>query len=337
MRLQNIRSKWAPATILFLLVLLTGCLTQPESVEVAPLPTLAVAAKLVPETPTPTPENFLLPTFTPIAQQLVVPTEVGQFVYTPIPTNTPFPTLIPTATRTPFPTSTTPPTRTPIPTNTPLPASTSVAATLTPVFLETVVPRPVGTNILFNPSFEDGHYNQNGVPELQLPNNWGFEWDTGRTGFGDEVWDEWVRPEVRVLPKSNVPSSEHNDFFVDGDHAVKIFKGSGAISFRFSQAHQLEAGKYQFTVNVYPDVIKGYGSNGEKIFADDPLAAELSFLLNGSQTAWRVVEIGERNRYAFVFEISEPKTVQVALVARGRFAVENNGWFMDSFSLVKID
>lgn len=28
-----------------------------------------------------------------------------------------------------------------------------------------------------------------GIPELQLPNGWAFEWDEGPTGFGNQPWD----------------------------------------------------------------------------------------------------------------------------------------------------
>ena len=142
---------------------------------------------------------------------------------------------------------------------------------------------------------------------------------------------------MRVLPKSLVPSNEHDLFFADGDHTVKIFKGSGAISYRFSQAHQLEAGKYQFTVNIFPDVVTGYDSNGNKVFAPDPLSAEMSFLINGQQDAWRVVEVGKRSQFSKTFEISSPETVQVAVAIRGRHAVENNGWFLDGWTLEKIN
>ena len=64
-------------------------------------------------------------------------------------------------------------------------------------------------NLLPNPSFEQGWYHQNGIPELQLPNGWRLDYDQGATGYGGEKWDVWVRPETRVLSRAFLPESEH--------------------------------------------------------------------------------------------------------------------------------
>lgn len=323
-----------------LLLLVVGCGQSPEPVfEIPALPTLAVAARAGEPEPTATNNSFLPPTFTPDAQLIIVPTDVGQFVYTPIPTNTPFPTLVPTVTRTPRPTRTPIPPPAPLATATPIPTATSLSTSV-PIFVPTSAVTQVAPsaseNILFNPSFEGGHYNQKGIAELQLPNNWGLEWDEGRTGFGSEVWDQWYRPEVRVLSKSNLPASEHGIFIKDGDFTLKVFKESGPASFRLSQAHQLEAGKYRFTVNAFADMVDSYNGT-TKVYAPDPFSAELAFLINGQQDAWKVVEIGKMSQFSTEFTLSQPETVNVAVAARGRFAVQNNGWFFDNFSLVKIE
>ncbi|MEZ4517319.1 MAG: hypothetical protein R3C44_10950 [Chloroflexota bacterium] len=63
----------------------------------------------------------------------------------------------------------------------------------------------LGVNLLPNPSFEEGHWNQDGIPELQLPNGWRLEYEQGATGFGGEVWDVYVRPETRVLSSAFLP------------------------------------------------------------------------------------------------------------------------------------
>ncbi|MEM8857440.1 MAG: hypothetical protein AAGD96_03915 [Chloroflexota bacterium] len=320
---------YAVVIILILGFVITAC-TSPEIEPLPLIPTRAVVADLAPETATPTPRTDLPPTFTPEASEFEVATPVGDFVVTPRPTNTPFPTLIPTATRTPI------PTQTPIPTNTPIPTAIPTASP-TASFLDPVSSLPSGTDLLFNGDFEEGHYNQDGIAELQLPNNWALEWEVGGTGFGDEVWDIWVRPEVRVLSKAEVPSNEHSDFFEDGDHTVKIFKGYGAVQFRLTQTIQLPPGRYQFTAHVYPDMIDDYTADGDKVFADDYRAAEISFLANGNQSNWEFVPIGEQNRFAYTFDISQDEPVLVGISGRGRFAVRNNGWFIDGLSVVKID
>ena len=315
---------------LFALMAVAGCNTNPPPDEVAELPTLAVAISTpLPDTPTPTPDDSLPPTFTPESQVIITPTPVGEFVVTPKPTNTPFPTLLPTKTRTPIPTKTPFPSSTPLPTLVPTQTPTAIVAT-------TVASIPSGTNLLFNPSFEMGFNNPNGVIELQIPDLWNFEFDIGYNPLDPEDWNRWVRPEVRVLSKADIPPHEHGQFFVDSNQTVKIFKGYGSVSYRLTQNLKLDPGRYQFTVHVFPDMVDDYLDSG-KVYADDYRAAELSFLANGAQTDWKFVPIGQKNRYGHVFEVNSTQTVQIGIAARGRWAHENNGWFVDGYSLVKLD
>jgi hypothetical protein len=112
-----------------------------------------------------------------------------------------------------------------------------------PLFIPMVTLYPhLGANLLPNGSFEGGWYHPNNIPELQIPEGWQFAWDEGPTGFGDEPWDVWVRPEVRVMPSQQLPPQEHDLFIWDGDQTVKIFKGWGAISFRLTTELDLDAG-----------------------------------------------------------------------------------------------
>lgn len=313
-----------------MLFVLASCDSTLEPEQLAELPTLAPsAATPLPDTPTPTPDNSLPPTFTPIAQVNVTTTPVGEFVFTPRPTNTQFPTLVPTATRTPIPTNT------PIPSPTPLPTDTPTATT-TPSGPATVESVASGDNLLQNPSFERGFYNPSGVIELQIPDRWQFEFDVGDNPLDDDSWNKWVRPEVRVLSKAEIPKHEHNDFFVSSNQTVKIFKGYGSVSYRLTQNVDLQPGRYQFTVHIFPDMVDDYTDKG-KVYADDYRAAEISFLSSGRQSEWQFVPIGKLSRYGFEFEVDQEQTVQVGLAARGRWAHENNGWFVDGFSLVKID
>lgn len=327
-------------TPLFLLVALLALLSlascDPSSLAqvVVELPTLASsAATAQPDTPTPTPDNSLAPTFTPESQSVVTLTPAGEFVFTPRPTHTPFPTPFPTSTRTPIPTQTPLPTETPLPTDTPAPTSTPTSTSIASGVISSV---PAGDNLLQNPSFEMGFDNPNGTIELQIPKLWTFEYKTGNNALDPDDWNKWVRPEVRVLTKSDIPSHEHDDFFVSSNQTVKIFKGYGSVSFKLVQNLTLEPGKYQFTVHVFPDMVMEYTQKA-KIYADDYRAAEIGFLTNGNQSDWQFVPIGKKNRYGYVFEVDQTKTVQVGLAARGRWALQNNGWFIDGFSLVKID
>lgn len=217
------------------------------------------------------------------------------------------------------------------------PTHTQAEGTVT-VYLPLVIkpdPFPRGINLLQNASFEGGWYHPGGVPELQIPNAWDFAWQTGPTGYGDNPWDVWVRPEVRVLPSEQLPAHEHPLFIWEGDQTVKVFKGYGAISFTLSQPVQLTPGTYIFELSVFPDLVVGYNEDGSKIWAPDPLSGEVKLLAGRATTNWLLPTFGEKNTYYLVFYIEETQTVQMGAAMRGRYAIRNNGWFMDDWALWK--
>lgn len=199
----------------------------------------------------------------------------------------------------------------------------------------TVAPPPSGANLLNNGSFEGGWYHPGNLPELQIPNGWLFEWDEGPTGFGSQPWDVWLRPEVRVLPSSQLPPHEQNQFIFDGNQTVKAFKGNGAISYRLLQDVTLPPGTYRFVANVYPDLVLEY-VNGQKVRPSDPAAGEVRFIVGSGGTGWQMVAFGQKNTLTHTFTITQAQTVRLGLGVRGRYALNNNGWFLDAWSLVKI-
>ncbi len=279
-------------------------------------------------------ENTAVPpaTWTPIP---VEDTPVSPATEPAPPTTSPVPTVtrfIPT--NTPRPTET----AVPPPTNTPAPAQpTSPPVPTSPPAPPTIPPAPVyGTNILNNGSFEDGWYHQNGIPELQLPNGWGFGFDEGATGFGSEPWDVWVRPETRVWPDYQIPPHERPLFIREGQFTIKMFKGNGAISFRLVQDIALEAGSYTFEINIYPDLVTHY-NNDQKVFATDALSGEISFIAPDGGTGWILPAFGQWNTLTHTFTLTEAQTVRVGLAVRGRYAISNNGWFLDDWTLKRIE
>jgi len=183
-----------------------------------------------------------------------------------------------------------------------------------------------------NGSFEEGHYNQNGVPELQLPNKWRLEWDEGPTGLGNESWDNYVRPEARVLSTAFLPPHEHNLYIYNGQHTVKVFKGSGAVSIRLLTDVTLEPGTYVIEAKMFADIVQGF-ENKQKIWASDPSAAEFQFIVGNGGTFWTYQNFGQINVHNFTFTVDEPQTITVGIALRGRYALSNNGWFIDDLSL----
>lgn len=199
----------------------------------------------------------------------------------------------------------------------------------------TTSPPVTGSSQLVNGSFEGGWYHPGNLPELQIPDGWIFEWDEGPTGFGNEPWDVWLRPEVRVLPAYQLPPHEQGQFIFDGNQTVKAFKGSGAVSFRLVQEVVLSPGTYRFEAGVFPDLVSEY-VNGQKVRPSDPAAGEVRFIVGGGGTGWLPVAFGQQNRLTHTFTISQTQTVRLGLAVRGRYALNNNGWFLDAWSLVRL-
>ena len=308
---------------------LTGCQSQKV------LPTIAAIAPAL-ETPTtvstllaaPTPPSVPV-TWTPqsrLALSNVLSTTTQVPTSTPRATKTPFPTLLPTLTLT----------------SSPRPVVTAEPITATPAPPEHEnLPPPIpvnpimGENLLLNGSFEDGHYNMHGIPELQLPVGWKFEWDEGRTGFGSESWDIYVRPETRVLSTEFLPPAEHSLFIFDGSHTIKAFKGNGAISFKLFQDIYLEPGTYVLEINLYPDMYMDY-QDGLKIWADDPLTGQFRFIAPEA-TGWMGTVYGRKNRLTHTFTVDTAGQVPIGVALRGNHAIMNDGWFLDDWSLRRVE
>ncbi len=330
-RLKNQKtSKWFIVGLLASIVILVGCQTAGESEANAsvgetavaetlpttgaatwtPLPAINVEAEVDPTDPPP-PTSTALPTST-----AAPPTETPSAT----PTDTPEPTATSAPTSTPAPVQ---PTAPPQPTSPPAPAPTEG-------------PPVLGVNLLRNGSFEEGWYNQNGIPELQLPNHWRIEWDEGPTGVGNASWDYYVRPEARVLIAAYLPPEEHPLYIYDGAYTVKIFKGSGAVSFRLLTDVTLEPGTYVIEAKMFADIV-GSWAEGEKQWAGDPTSAEFRFLVDQGGTNWQPQRFGQINVHNWTFTIDEPKTITVGIGLRGRYAIANNGWFIDDLSLRRVE
>ena len=275
-----------------------------------------------------------------VAQADAVPTR------TPVPTeavetSTPVATVPPPATSTPRPTSLPIPTNTSAPTETAVP--TDIPPTAAPVNTQpppppTVPAEPIfGGNLLVNGSFEDGWYNLNGSPEFQLPNGWILEFDSGNTGFGTQAWDIWFPPETRVLPYFQLPESERSLFIRHGEYTIKAFKGNGPISLRLLQDIALQPGTYVFTAYVFPDLVSSY--DGGKQYAGDPAAGEVRFISPSGGTGWLQfgAGFGTWGIFEHTFTLDAAQTVRIGVGMRGRYALESNGFFIDDWSLKRVE
>lgn len=210
------------------------------------------------------------------------------------------------------------------------------AATDFPLPVTTAPPPPPaggGANLLPNPSFEEGWYHLHGSPELQVPDRWLLEWDAGPNPLDPDPWNAFVRPESRVLPAHFLPPAEHATFIWDGRQTVKIFKGEGALSFRLLTDVHLEPGSYVLEINVFPDLVVGYTAGGSKIWAPDPLSGEVRLVVDGGGSGWMLTAFGQKNSFYHTFQVDQARPVRLGVAIRGRWAILNNGWFMDDWSL----
>lgn len=227
---------------------------------------------------------------------------------------------------------------------------------------------PVLPNILNNHSFEGGYYHlyvdDNGryylpwtrptniptyaVPELQVPNDWELWWREGYNELNPEY--PWLRPETRVMPADQLPPHERPLFVRDGNWTVKLFKGSGAMSWGLRTTMNLEPGKeYEFVARIYPDLVVSYNPDGSKVFAQDrPGSVRLT--IAGEVGEWEEVVAGDWLEYRRTFTVNSTITqrargligmssmtsVDISVEARCRWALSNNGWFIDEWELREI-
>ena len=296
----------------FVMAALSGCRALQDA---PPVPTVAEEAQALAPTVTMSPSNMPA-TWTPPATAIA--SDTG-----PLPTVAPRPTLTPGV----------------FPSNTPRPSPT-VEASATPEATVSVTPTEIPTspppltgNLLPNPSFEEGWDHIDGIPELQVPNRWQLAWEVGANPLPEDP-APWVRPESRVLPPDFLPADEHALFIWDGQQTVKIFKRQGAISFRLTTQIRLQPGTYMLEIHVFPDLIDEYEGD-QKVWAPDPLSGEVRLLAGPWSGDWILPVFGQKNSFQHTFRVDTAQDVEVGAAMRGRWAILNNGWFMDDWRLVR--
>ncbi len=137
------------------------------------------------------------------------------------------------------------------------------------LFLLTIVLIPYqaqaqGENLLKNPGFEEGHYNQDGIVEITVPNGWRMHWSNGELSIFDG-YAETARPETVVWNIAGAPDDEKNVFWKDGIYTVKIFKGWAPLWAAMSQeVSGLEVGRrYRMVVPIFIDIVADYDGGGK--------------------------------------------------------------------------
>jgi LysM repeat protein len=192
---------------------------------------------------------------------------------------------------------------------------------------------PVGTNLLPNPSFEDDWYFAN-YSELQIPIGWKVATDEGENTLQPGAGGLFNRPEIRVVPSSDLPDNERRQFIFEGNKTLKAFKGHAPTSFSLFTDVPLQPGRYRFTMNFFADTVAQYAPT--KVYSEDPQASEARIIVDNGGTDWRGFVGGQQHTMTYEFTVDRARTVRVGGSFRNRYGIPNNGWFLDNWSLTKI-
>lgn len=217
---------------------------------------------------------------------------------------------------------------------------------------QTAAQQQVGDNLLTNPGFESGHYNQDNIPQIAVPNGWRMHWVDGVTFPG--AWDNLpaYRPETVVWnSQGGVPEGEEI-LWRDGIYNLKVFKSWAPIWAALSQdVTGLQVGRqYRLVAPVFADIVKGYDS-GQKQKPDNPEDGQIRLGAGPTGAAWRSGDINysgwwsgasipnfylNYNVYVHDFTAtSENMTVWIEM--RSNYPHPNNGFFTDGIGLYALD
>jgi LysM repeat protein len=201
-------------------------------------------------------------------------------------------------------------------------------------------------NVLLNPSFEEGFFNHNNINELAIPKFWNW-WNAPDTDARlPDQSTNWGRPETVVWNKNQAPDNEKTLFFRHGDFTFKVFGAWRPVWFKLNQqVNNLAVGEvYRLSIPVFPDLVEKY-VNGQKVYVNSASVSagehRINIYQNGSlfkQTNFQgidIVRVGQWNVLTVDF-IPTATTVTVELEVRARWALQNNGWFIDDLRMEKL-
>lgn len=223
----------------------------------------------------------------------------------------------------------------------------TVTITLLPIHA-----RAQGQNLLKNPGFEEGHYNQDGIVEITVPNDWRMHWSNRESNiFGG--YAETARPETVVWNISGAPDHERDLFWKDGNFTVKIFKGWAPMWAAMSQdVGGLEVGRrYRLVAPVYIDMVAEYvrgqkvapvdGRQGRVRLGASPVGAAWRDEANINYSGWWTGENISPFYLAYPTFIHEftatAPEMTVWIEVASNYPHPNNGFFIDTVGLYALE
>jgi LysM repeat protein len=207
-------------------------------------------------------------------------------------------------------------------------------------------------NLLVNSGFEEGHYNQNNIAELTVPNGWKLHFVDGVTFPG--AWDNLpaARPESVVWNSiGGIPEGE-DILWRDGVYTLKIFKAWAPMYAAISQdVTGLEVGRrYRLVAPIYTDIVMDY-KNG-KVPPDRPDTGQVRLGASPVGAAWRdegaiaysgwwtgaTISPFYQAYATFIHDFTATQAdMTVWIEFRSTYPYSNNGFFMDTMGLYTLD
>ena len=217
---------------------------------------------------------------------------------------------------------------------------------------KTAAQEQIGNNLLTNPGFENGHYNQDNISQIAVPNGWRMHWVDGVSFSG--AWDNLpaFRPETVVWnSQGGVPEGEER-LWRDGIYTFKVFKSWAPVWGGLSQdVTGLEVGRrYRFIVPVFVDVVKAY-DNGKQN-PDNPEDGQVRLGAGPTGASWRDetainysgwwTGAGVPNFYqnynVYIHDFTATSAnMTVWVEMRSMYPHPNNGFFTDGLALFALD
>jgi len=214
------------------------------------------------------------------------------------------------------------------------------------VAIKNVKAQDQGPNILVNSGFEEGHYSQDGLSEITVPNGWRMHWLDGQPFPLIHEGEVARRPETVVWnANGGIPAGEEI-LWRDGIYTFKVFKGWAPMYAALSQdVSGLEVGRrYRIIAPIFTDI---YDWEGKKVAPWDanhgrirlgasPVGATWLDEASINYSPFFPGAYGQYQSYIYDFTATQSDmTIWVEMVAS--YPHVNNGFFTDIITMHALD
>ena len=205
----------------------------------------------------------------------------------------------------------------------------------------------VSENLFQNPGFEGGYFNQDGIPQIAVPNGWRMHWLDGVAFEGTDGVVAY-RPETVVWDIQDAPPSERSLFFRDGSYTLKLFKPWAPLFVALSQeVSGLEVGRnYRISAPIYVDIVESY-EGGKQPPSARPDAGFVRFSVGPAGSGWRTAGLTYSptwgaanvggfylNSINYIWDFTATSESMIIFLEMGsKVPYVNSGFFMDGVAL----